>query len=124
MSYLICGYNLYSHSVTAEDLPDASLDDAWNFCRNPSNEPNGPWCYTTNTETEWEYCDVPLCREPGIVNVMHCKKLTLYVRIDERGSVLLSSYSDAIINPFYSGPRTPTHQNSQETLLPWTKYLF
>jgi Mg-chelatase subunit ChlD len=44
-------------------FPDASLADAGNFCRNPDNDPEGPWCYTTDKYTRWEYCDVPVC--PG-----------------------------------------------------------
>ena len=32
------------------------------FHRNPSDsKPDGPWCYTRDTETEWEYCDIPKC---------------------------------------------------------------
>ena len=34
-----------------------------NFCRNPDGEDNGPWCYTTDRNKRWEYCDVPFC--PG-----------------------------------------------------------
>jgi len=30
-----------------------------NFCRNPDNDPRGPWCYTTDPNKRWEYCDVP-----------------------------------------------------------------
>ncbi|CBY33706.1 unnamed protein product [Oikopleura dioica] len=32
-----------------------------NFCRNPDNEPGGPWCYTTDPDTRWEYCGIPTC---------------------------------------------------------------
>ena len=28
-----------------------------NNCRNPDNEPNGIWCYTTDKSKRWEYCD-------------------------------------------------------------------
>jgi hypothetical protein len=34
--------------------------DAENYCRNPDKEPH-LWCYTTDTNKRWEYCDVPLC---------------------------------------------------------------
>ena len=33
-----------------------------NFCRNPDNDSKGPWCFTTDPNKEWEYCDVPMCR--------------------------------------------------------------
>ena len=34
---------------------------ARNYCRNPDNEDDGPWCYTTDPLCRWEYCDVPMC---------------------------------------------------------------
>ncbi|VDI42859.1 Hypothetical predicted protein [Mytilus galloprovincialis] len=37
------------------------LANQHNYCRNPDNEPLGPWCYTTDSETRWEYCTVPFC---------------------------------------------------------------
>ena len=30
-----------------------------NYCRNPSSEDGGVWCYTTDPDVKWEYCDVP-----------------------------------------------------------------
>lgn len=34
-----------------------------NYCRNPNNSPEGPWCYTTDPGTQWESCDVPVCSQ-------------------------------------------------------------
>merc|ERR1719277_849588 len=34
--------------------------EAGNSCRNPDGEP-GPWCYTTEPETRWELCKIPIC---------------------------------------------------------------
>jgi len=34
---------------------------AANYCRNPDNEPLGPWCYTQDKNKRWEYCTVPTC---------------------------------------------------------------
>ncbi|CAG0895741.1 unnamed protein product, partial [Cyprideis torosa] len=45
-----------------EDFPDGSRTLAENYCRNP-NLDSSPWCYTTDPEVEWEYCDVPSCRK-------------------------------------------------------------
>ena len=35
-----------------------------NKCRNPDGE-EAVWCYTTDQQHRWEYCDVPLCEEKG-----------------------------------------------------------
>ena len=32
-----------------------------NYCRNPDDEPCGPWCYTQDPAKRWEYCDVEMC---------------------------------------------------------------
>ena len=46
----------------ASNYPDASIEDARNYCRNPDlDDFGGPWCYTTDPDTRWEYCDVPDC---------------------------------------------------------------
>lgn len=32
-----------------------------NYCRNPDDDPNGPWCFTTDPDVLWEECSIPLC---------------------------------------------------------------
>ena len=32
-----------------------------NYCRNADRVSDTPWCYTTDPNLTWEYCDVPLC---------------------------------------------------------------
>ena len=49
----------HQHSGTPQNYPSAGLMN--NYCRNPDNEPGGPWCYTTLASKRWEYCDVKLC---------------------------------------------------------------
>ena len=35
-----------------------------NYCRSPdSGSGFGVWCYTTDINTRWDYCDVPKCSE-------------------------------------------------------------
>ena len=47
-----------------------------NYCRNPgkagwatATRSNGieerPWCFTTESDTRWEYCNIPLCNYPS-----------------------------------------------------------
>ncbi|CAG5079386.1 Oidioi.mRNA.OKI2018_I69.PAR.g9241.t1.cds [Oikopleura dioica] len=37
------------------------MDEKHNYCRNPTNDPKGPWCYTTNKNVHFAYCDIPSC---------------------------------------------------------------
>lgn len=39
-----------------------------NFCRNPNNDPGGPWCYTTDPNVRAEECGIPLCSEGKALN--------------------------------------------------------
>jgi plasminogen len=32
-----------------------------NYCRNPDSAVDGPWCYTTDIDKRYDYCDVPAC---------------------------------------------------------------
>uniref|UniRef100_A0A8D0CKK4 Macrophage stimulating 1 n=1 Tax=Scleropages formosus TaxID=113540 RepID=A0A8D0CKK4_SCLFO len=39
--------------------PNANLTD--NYCRNPDGDQHGPWCYTTDPKTEFDYCAIKHC---------------------------------------------------------------
>jgi len=52
----------HSHDVF-NNFPESSQEEAINYCRNPDNSPNGPWCYTTDPDIRWEYCGVKFCDE-------------------------------------------------------------
>ncbi|CAC5426857.1 PLG [Mytilus coruscus] len=61
-----------------------------NFCRNPDNEPLGPWCYTTDPTKRWEYCNVSSCDFPHSVqtcldvgNTMHMEKCPTVYRFHD-----------------------------------------
>uniref|UniRef100_A0A8C6XSW2 Prothrombin n=1 Tax=Naja naja TaxID=35670 RepID=A0A8C6XSW2_NAJNA len=41
--------------------PDANLTE--NYCRNPNNNLQGPWCYTRNPTVRIEECAIPVCGE-------------------------------------------------------------
>mmetsp|Transcript_83798 Transcript_83798/g.130774 ORF Transcript_83798/g.130774 Transcript_83798/m.130774 type:complete len:235 (+) Transcript_83798:54-758(+) len=36
-----------------------------NYCRNPSGEKDKPWCFTVDPAVEWEFCEVPECKDEG-----------------------------------------------------------
>uniref|UniRef100_A0A452GR28 Kringle domain-containing protein n=1 Tax=Gopherus agassizii TaxID=38772 RepID=A0A452GR28_9SAUR len=46
----------HKHGRTPESYPCKALEE--NYCRNPDGEIK-PWCYTTNSTTRWEYCNIP-----------------------------------------------------------------
>ena len=55
------GQHPHQHQMHAGGFPEADLFAAVNYCRNPDGENEGPWCYTTDPDMRWEYCDVPIC---------------------------------------------------------------
>ncbi|XP_048210357.1 plasminogen [Perognathus longimembris pacificus] len=53
-------------NYTPEKFPAEGLEE--NYCRNPDNDGQGPWCYTTDPDKRFDYCDIPECEE----ECMHC----------------------------------------------------
>lgn len=54
----------HAHFARTRDIknyPDTYWSDVGNNCRNPDNLPGGPWCYTTDANERWEYCDISYC---------------------------------------------------------------
>ncbi|XP_043491579.1 uncharacterized protein LOC122517208 [Polistes fuscatus] len=48
-------------NITDADFPEKSMKAAKNYCRNPTNDPRGPWCYTLDPTLIDDECDIPLC---------------------------------------------------------------
>ncbi|KAM6126679.1 plasminogen-like [Pterocles gutturalis] len=64
-------------NYTPEKYPTAGLDE--NYCRNPDGDESGPWCYTTDPATRFDYCNIPECEgqvthtgEGPTGECMHC----------------------------------------------------
>ncbi|XP_038663339.1 prothrombin [Scyliorhinus canicula] len=49
----------HRHNFTADEIISASLDG--NYCRNPDDDEDGAWCFTTDPELEVDYCDLNYC---------------------------------------------------------------
>ncbi|XP_076872223.1 plasminogen-like [Brachyhypopomus gauderio] len=49
-------------SFTPDTHPDKGLES--NNCRNPDSDENGPWCFTTDPNKKWDYCQIPDCDAP------------------------------------------------------------
>ncbi|KAI8485666.1 hypothetical protein Bbelb_366850 [Branchiostoma belcheri] len=50
----------HEHSMIPANYTSSGLEQ--NYCRNPDGD-SGVWCYTTDPNTLWDYCDVPVCGE-------------------------------------------------------------
>ncbi|CAG9861956.1 unnamed protein product [Phyllotreta striolata] len=48
--------------ITDENFPEKSKKLARNYCRNPTADPLGPWCYTMKSDLLYDTCAIPLCR--------------------------------------------------------------
>ena len=48
------------YAYTSGYFPEKDITKAENYCRNPTDSRNGPWCYT-NVDGTKEECNIPLC---------------------------------------------------------------
>uniref|UniRef100_A0A7N8YM71 Hepatocyte growth factor n=1 Tax=Mastacembelus armatus TaxID=205130 RepID=A0A7N8YM71_9TELE len=48
----------HKHLYHPKRYPEKGLDD--NYCRNPDGR-HRPWCFTTDPNTPWEYCNIKVC---------------------------------------------------------------
>uniref|UniRef100_A0A3Q3AWV8 Prothrombin n=1 Tax=Kryptolebias marmoratus TaxID=37003 RepID=A0A3Q3AWV8_KRYMA len=54
----------YPHPIHREfNASERNSNLQENFCRNPDNRPEGPWCFTTDPGVQKETCKVPKCGE-------------------------------------------------------------
>ncbi|XP_046608872.1 uncharacterized protein LOC124299649 [Neodiprion virginianus] len=54
-------YLFMLESITDKVFPERSLRLVRNYCRNPTKDPRGPWCYTMDPNLIDDECEVPLC---------------------------------------------------------------
>uniref|UniRef100_A0A8C0W347 Kringle domain-containing protein n=1 Tax=Castor canadensis TaxID=51338 RepID=A0A8C0W347_CASCN len=55
-------------SFYPEKYPTEGLEE--NYCRNPDSDENGPWCYTTNPDQRFDYCDIPECEGQEVLSYL------------------------------------------------------
>ncbi|XP_005410270.1 PREDICTED: hepatocyte growth factor-like protein isoform X3 [Chinchilla lanigera] len=53
---------------TPASAPDAQLKE--NFCRNPDGDSHGPWCYTTDPGTSFDYCALHRCNDDPLLSIL------------------------------------------------------
>ncbi|KAG6938174.1 macrophage stimulating 1, partial [Chelydra serpentina] len=45
--------------ISPDMFPTLHLEE--NYCRNPDNDSHGPWCYTMDPSTQFDYCAIKPC---------------------------------------------------------------
>nr|CAD7403021.1 unnamed protein product [Timema cristinae] len=50
-----------AEGIEDTNFPDGTKKAARNFCRNPTGQEDGPWCYSMDANLREDFCDVPLC---------------------------------------------------------------
>ena len=79
------------HGHSPSNHPTKGLEDN-NFCRNPSDNPVGIWCYTTDAASRWEYCN-PIDKyttQPG-----QCKPASGRATVDVEFKEIVSKIHDS-----------------------------
>ena len=70
----------HRHWRIPKDVTDGQED--FSMCRNPdSSAPDGPWCYTTDPNVWWEYCNVSKCPPRGTSNLLSGDKVIRNLKI-------------------------------------------
>ncbi|XP_030302722.1 plasminogen isoform X6 [Calypte anna] len=87
-------------NYTPEKYPNAGLEE--NYCRNPDADVSGPWCYTTDPATRFDYCNIPECEhqvthtaEGPTVECMQCNGEDYHGEISRTESGLECQHWDA-----------------------------
>ncbi|XP_058414671.1 hepatocyte growth factor-like protein isoform X6 [Diceros bicornis minor] len=75
---------------TPTSVPHAQLEE--NFCRNPDGDSHGPWCYTTDPGTPFDYCALRRCDDDEPLSILEPPDQVLFEkcgkRVDQRHSKL------------------------------------
>ncbi|XP_076824953.1 plasminogen-like [Clavelina lepadiformis] len=100
-------YNTYSHIYSSSRFPGKGLGNH-NYCRNPDGDVR-PWCFTTNPDFDWAYCDVDKCSDiTPQPSTLDCGKAKSPIALDETYRILgsIESYPGSLpwqVALYYSG---------------------
>ncbi|XP_068414964.1 hepatocyte growth factor-like protein isoform X3 [Eschrichtius robustus] len=67
---------------TPTSTPHAPLEE--NFCRNPDGDSHGPWCYTTDPGTPFDYCALRRCDDDQPPSILEPPDQVLFEKCGKR----------------------------------------
>lgn len=67
---------------TPSSAPHAHLEE--NFCRNPDGDSHGPWCYTTDPGTPFDYCALQPCDDDQPPSILEPPDQVLFEKCGKR----------------------------------------
>ncbi|XP_070093699.1 hepatocyte growth factor-like protein isoform X7 [Equus przewalskii] len=67
---------------TPTSAPHAQLEE--NFCRNPDRDSHGPWCYTTDPGTPFDYCALRRCDDDKPPSILEPPVQMLFEKCGKR----------------------------------------
>ncbi|XP_062056868.1 hepatocyte growth factor-like protein isoform X2 [Lepus europaeus] len=67
---------------TPTSAPQAQLEE--NFCRNPDGDSHGPWCYTTDPGTPFDYCALQRCDDDQPPSILDPPDQVLFEKCGKR----------------------------------------
>ncbi|XP_029097689.1 hepatocyte growth factor-like protein isoform X1 [Monodon monoceros] len=67
---------------TPTSAPHAPLEE--NFCRNPDGDSHGPWCYTTDPGTTFDYCALRGCDDDQPPSILEPPDQVLFEKCGKR----------------------------------------
>uniref|UniRef100_A0A8C0J9T8 Kringle domain-containing protein n=1 Tax=Chelonoidis abingdonii TaxID=106734 RepID=A0A8C0J9T8_CHEAB len=79
---------LFYFRYTPDNTPLAGLEA--NYCRNPDEDEKGPWCYTTDPNIRFDYCNIQECEE-----CMYCSGENYQGKISQTESGIECQHWDA-----------------------------
>ncbi|XP_019787238.2 hepatocyte growth factor-like protein isoform X4 [Tursiops truncatus] len=71
-----------ARGFTPTSAPHAPLEE--NFCRNPDGDSHGPWCYTTDPETTFDYCALRRCDDDQPPSILEPPDQVLFEKCGKR----------------------------------------
>ena len=108
----------YPHKHIFHDdmmFPDGNESLASNYCRDPDGK-GAPWCFTTDIEVPWQFCDAPPCAGTVVISLKFqttCQHKRVFGSITYLCIEGIDSFDKSRFESFYIYICTPTFADHQ-----------